>query len=93
MARPASYSVEKDKTNPKLKDGDTVFLTEDMDVETGRGVITILPAGTEGVVVDARTPKVRQLPGTSPYFANVDCNIGNCVVRVRPYHYQLRRRN
>lgn len=91
MARPASYSVEIDKTNKNLKNGDRVVLLEHMDGHCS-ATLTVL-AGTEGIVVNARTPKVTQLTGSSPFFANVDCKIGNATVRVRPYHYQLRRQN
>jgi len=105
MSKLLEYRPKKDRTNYKLRDGDRVALREpvkipgyfydpDSPLAMPRGyweIGHVLP-GAEGVVVHARTPKVRQERGTSPYFANVDvCMPDGSKVRVRPYHYQLRR--
>ena len=69
------------KTNPKIVDGVKVRLL----FTTIADGVSIDP-GAEGVVVHARTPKVYNKAGTSPYFANVDLTNGT---RIRVPHGAL----
>lgn len=89
------------KTNYRLKDGDTVTLTQPAAVDeyfydpiiAPRGVwskLTILP-GANGIVQCARTPKVTARRGDSLYFANVDVNVLGVIYRVRVEHCALRK--
>lgn len=76
-------------TNYRLKDKDIVFLQADTK---GHGKdIRIIPKGTLGVVVLARTPRVTAKRGQSLYFANVDVNMGDeGMYRIRVPHGALK---
>lgn len=93
--------MKSDQTNYRLKDGDTVTLTEPARVDgywfcsstMSRGSwdrMHMLP-GAKGVCVKARTPKVLRAKGESPYFANVDIPYLGETLRVRVLHNQLKR--
>lgn len=69
------------KTNPKIIDGVKVRLL----FTTIADGVSINP-GAEGFVAHARTPKVYNKAGTSPYFANVDLTDGT---RIRVPHGAL----
>jgi len=76
-------------TNYKLANGDTVDLLGDTAGDFSEGYV-LVPKGTKGVVIQARTPKVKQKRGTGLYFANVDCEMeGIGAVRIRVPHNAL----
>ena len=91
----------KHKTNYRLKDGDRVeilypakvdgYWQDDKFVARGCWESHYIVAGTEGVVVRARTPSVRSDDGLTEYFANIDINHCGIVSRVRLHHDQFRR--
>lgn len=76
-----AWELGDKKTNLKIVDGIRVRLL----FRTIADGVQILP-GAEGVVVHARTPKVFNKAGTSPYFANVDLTNGT---RIRVPHGAL----
>jgi hypothetical protein len=72
----AAWKADNGKTNYRLQDLDAVMLVADDDV----------PAGTQGVVVHARTVRVFR-PGC---FANVDVLRSGLLHRIRVPHNALR---
>jgi hypothetical protein len=77
-------------TNYRLKDCDRVELKADArgDFSDGKFVV---PAGTVGVVVTARTPRVfTRSENKSIYFANVDVLVDGKKGRIRVPHGALR---
>ena len=83
--RDEAWDNDDGKDNPRLKDGDRVVLGLATLDDLGR----VVPAGTEGVVAWARTPRVFERKEFRPahFFANVDTREG---VRVRVPHSALR---
>ena len=78
-------------TNYKLCDGDTVELNVPTRGDFSAGYF-LVPSGTLGKVVHARTPRVVRRPGTkSAYFANVDVEVDGCRGRIRVPHGVLKR--
>lgn len=82
--RDEAWEKDNRRTNRRLRDGDRVVLKyhtiADFDVP--------VPAGVSGIVVHARTVRVRR-PG---YFANVDVVVDGVTRRVRVPHNALRKR-
>jgi len=70
------------KTNTKIVKGIKVRLLFNTITDGNQ-----IAAGVDGVVVHARTPKVYNKAGTSPYFANVDLIDGT---RIRVPHGALK---
>lgn len=83
-----AWNLDDHKTNNRLADGDAVELVSRTRGETNRGYIAV-PAGTRGIVIHAKTVRVRG-PG---YFANVDCMVDGVddLVRIRVPHNALRK--
>lgn len=77
----AAWDLDDGKSNPSIRDGGVVKLLRDTKGECGRGYFHI-PAGAEGVVVKARTPRV----SADGCFANVDVTIDGEKYRIRVPH-------
>ena len=82
-----AWDHDDHKTQCQLMDGDRVLLVRQTRGDGGRGYANI-PAGVEGVVIHARTPRVH---GPGVWFANVDVICESALFRVRVPHNALRR--
>ena len=84
----------------KIKDGDTVDLKVPVRVDgyvycpeyarRGSWDRAFMLPGARGRAVRARTPCVTEGPGPE-FFANVDIEYMGEVIRVRPFHHDVRR--
>ena len=67
MARDEAWENDSKRDNLKLRDGDLVTL-----IHSTKGEGWFIPAGSTGVIVQARTPRVRKSKDChSEYFANI----------------------
>ena len=73
-------------TNKQLTDG-CLIVTNSQTTGEGRNRISV-PAGTSGVVIHARTAKLRN-SGGSKFFANVDVTVDGDTYRIRVPHGAL----
>jgi hypothetical protein len=86
----AAWENDNKRTNYHLCDGDTVILKVDTKGQFSNGYFTV-PAGTQGIVINARTTRVAMFAGNqSKYFANVDVIIDGQKGRIRVPHGALR---
>lgn len=83
-----AWGLDNRKTNYRLADGDAVELISRTRGDANKGYIAV-PAGTRGIVIHAKTPRVRG----QGYFANIDCTMDGVegLVRVRVPHNALRK--
>lgn len=79
-----AWRYDNNETNYSLKNGDTVTLLHSTRGDCSRGY-ALIPPGTSGVVVKARTPRVFG----SGYFANVEVFIDDEKFRIRVPHNAL----
>jgi hypothetical protein len=87
----ATWDDDTKPTNYSLKAGDAVTLCISTKGDFSTGVF-VVPAGTTGKVVNARTPRVtRRIGSKSAYFANVDVYIEGTRGRIRVPHGVLRK--
>jgi hypothetical protein len=87
--RDPAWENDNKPTNYRLQDGDTVTLTQDTKGQFSNGSFTV-PAGTSGVVITARTPRVIvRGVNKSSCFANVDVIVDGHKGRVRVPHGAL----
>lgn len=89
-----AWAKDARETNYRLKDGDKVVLRHATIADGGAELhSTCVPAGAEGVVTRARTPRVTRRRGQgSLYFANVKVVAPNGVtLAVRVPHSALRK--
>lgn len=88
-ARDPAWAADDGLDNPKLRDGQRVRLVVDTKGEFAYDTVRV-PAGTEGRVACARTPRVYVRAGRKGhYFANVDIEVDGQTGRVRVPHHAL----
>lgn len=89
--RDPAWEADNGLDNPRLADGDRVTLVHATLGDFSRGLF-LVPAGTEGVVVCAKTARVWVRKGRKArYFANVDVEIEGVRGRCRVPHNALQK--
>jgi hypothetical protein len=85
-----AWDLDKKPTNYRLKNQDEVTLQRATKGDFSSGYF-LVPEGTVGVVITARTPRVRMSAGdASHYFANVDVMVDGVKGRIRVPHSALK---
>ncbi len=84
-----AWDGDDQKTNYRLCNGDFVMLMKAARGECSRGY-AVIPAGSKGVVCNARTPRAVSPTGNG-YFANIDIELDGTRFRVRVPHNAVKK--